>query len=269
MINTTNANLQVESTQCMQPVADQLVFAMCRCVYVECLSFWTNSCTIVAALRKVLRKTTLTWRTCITKKIKRNRNRKKKLQFPCVCCVRHPPPAHLHVCTRCERTLLSRPARLPFFFMAIFIRGNIFRIMACYCFGNKLLLKSRIRRTFLKVCLHDATARRSAPVDSTVRSCTAFGAGSKDRHTPWPRIIQTCNWLIVSWDRHGRLCNFSVALNSSDHKWLQMFGEKGTKTLSYPHFHVPLSKQFFDHFHPFPYQCKCKAIQIESRPNLL
>ena len=42
--------------------------------------------------------------------------------------------------------------------------------MACYYFGNKIFFKSRVRRTFLKVCLHDATARWSAPVDSTVHA---------------------------------------------------------------------------------------------------
>ena len=72
--------------------------------------------------------------------------------------------------------------------------------------------------------------------------CTLLGLASSRR----------ANWLIVSWDRHGRLRNFSVAPNSSDHKWLQMFGGKGTKTLSYPHFHVPLSKQFFWSLSPFP-----------------
>ena len=29
-------------------------------------------------------------------------------------------------------------------------------------------------------------------------SCTTLGAVSKDRHTPWPYVIQTCNSLIVS-----------------------------------------------------------------------
>ena len=133
--------------------------------------------------------------------------------------------------------------------------------------GNEFLKKITNPAHFFKSLL----ARRDrTPVSpgGFYCSCTALGAVSKDCYTPKPRITQTCNWLIVSWDRHGRLRKFSVALNSSDHKWLQMFGEKGTKTLSNPHFHVPQSKQFFDHFHPFPNQCKCKAIQIEESSKL-
>ena len=75
-------------------------------------NFFTQVCRRVAALRKVGRKTTLTWRTCV-------KNKKKTLQFRCACCVRHPPPANVCISTRGERTLLGRPARLPLFFIRV------------------------------------------------------------------------------------------------------------------------------------------------------
>ena len=65
-----------ESDSC-QNVSAQLRFKF------RSLPFWTEetSSRRVAALRKVRRKTTLTWRTCVTKKKKRNRNKKKNRSF--------------------------------------------------------------------------------------------------------------------------------------------------------------------------------------------
>ena len=101
-----------------------------------------RSCIAQSAQKNHLDLTNLRYR-----KKKRNRNNNKKLQFRCACCVRHPPPAHLHVCTWGERTLLGRPARLPFFFIRVTYsklwRATVLEI-------NFFFKKSRIRRTFLK-----------------------------------------------------------------------------------------------------------------------
>ena len=66
-------------------------------------------------------------------------------------------------------------------------KGNIFHIMACYCFGNIFFLNHESGALFLKVCLHDATARRSAPVDSIVHEprlvqCQKIATSSASDH---------------------------------------------------------------------------------------
>ena len=44
-----------------------------------------------------------------------------------------------------------------------------------------------------------------------------------------------------------------------------MFGEKGTKTLSYPHFHVPLSKHFLITFTLFLTSVNANQIEESSK----
>ena len=66
----------------------------------------------VAALRKVRRKTTLTWRIALKKKWT---GTKKNCSFDARVVSATHPPAHVWISTRGERSLLGRPARLPFF----------------------------------------------------------------------------------------------------------------------------------------------------------
>ena len=140
--------------------------------------------------------------------------------------------------------------------------------MACYCFGNNFFFfKSRIRRTFLKVCLHDATARRSAPVDSTVHAprlvqcqkiTTLLGLASSRRATDWLWVetdTDDCTIFLLLW----------TALTINDYKCLEKKERKRFHTLI---FTLPYPNNFFEHFHPFPNQCKCKAIQIEESSKL-
>ena len=106
------------------------------------------------------------------------------------------------------------------YLFSLYIKGNIFRIMACYCFGIFFFFKSRIWRTFLKVLL----ARRDrSPVspDGFYCSCTAFGAVSKiatllglaasRRATDWLWVetdTDDCAFFLLLW----------TALNINDYK---------------------------------------------------
>ena len=217
----------------------------------------------VAAFLKVRRKTTWTWRTSVTKK---KEPEEKELQFRCARCFRHPPPAHVFISER-RPTVLGRPARLPFVFIRVKY-SELWRatVLEIHFFKKKITNPAHFFESF-----HARRDRSPVSPGGFYCSCTAFGAVSKDRHTPRPGIIQTCNWLIVSWDRHGRLRNFSVALNSSDDIWLHMFGEKGTKTLSCPHFYAPLSKQLIWSLSPFspPVQMQSNTDRRVSKLALL
>ena len=210
----------------------------------------------VAALRKVRRKTTLTWRTCVKKKKGTGTKKKKTAVSMRVLCPL-PTPAHVCVSTRGERTLLGWPARLP--------KGNIFRIMACYCFGNNFFLNHESGALFLKAVLLARRDRSPVSPGGFYCSCTAFGAVSKDRHSPRARIIQACNWLIVSWDRHGRLRIFSVALTINGYKCLE---KKERKRFHILIFTFSCPNNFLITFTLFLTSVKCKAIQIEESSKL-
>ena len=104
--------------------------------------------------------------------------------------------------------VLGRPARLPFF-----IRVTYSILWRAHATVLEIILfwKSRIRRTFLKVCLHDATARRSAPVDSTVHAprlvqcqkiATLLGLASSRRATDWLWVetdTDACAIFLLLW----------------------------------------------------------------------
>ena len=130
------------------------------------------------------------------------------------------------------------------------------------------LFKSRIRRTFLKVCLHDATARRSAPVDSTAHAprlvqcqkiATLLGLTSSRRATDWLWVetdTDDCAFFLLLW----------TALSINDYKCLEKKERKRFHTLI---FTFPYPKYFLITFTLFLTSVNAKQYRSKSHPNLL
>ena len=135
--------------------------------------------------------------------------------------------------------------------------------------------KSRIRRTFFK-SLPARRDRSPVSLGGFYCSCTAFNLVQCQKIATLPGLASSRRATVQLIDCELRqtrtIAHFSVALNSSDHKWLQKFGEKfGEKERKRFHtlnFTFPYPNNLFDHFHPFPNQCKCKVIQIEESSKL-
>ena len=227
-------------------------------------------CGRVAALRKVRRKTTLTWRTCVKKK---GTGTKKNCSFDARVVSATHPPAHVCISTRGERILFGRPARLPIFFIRV-TYSEFWRATVLEKLKKKITNPAHF---FKSLPIHDATARRPASVDSSVPShaprlvqcqkiatLLSIGLASSRRATDWLWVetdTDDCAILLLLW-------TLWTALTINDYKCLEKKERKRFHTLT---FTFPYPNNFIDHFHPFPKKTSVNAKQYrsKSRPNLI
>ena len=226
---------------------------------VRAVQHQAHSCIAQSAQKNHVDLTNLRWK-------KKKEPEQKKLQFRCACCVRHPPPAHVCISTRGERTLLGRPARL--LSNSFFIRVTYSELWRVTVLEIIFFFKSLIQRPFLKVCLHDATARQSAPVDSTVHAprlvqcqkiATLQGLASSRRATDWLWVetdTDDCAIFLLLW----------TALTINDYKcW-----RKRNENDFIPSFsRSPIQTIFLITFTLFLTSVNAKEYRSKSRPNLL